>query len=367
MKNTTMFACVLCALNLSFISSVETYATSTGISGRTFKPGSTPGCGGCHGSQSTGTSVTISGVATVAVSSVNAFTVNLSGSSGSNSGIDIAVFRGSLSLSPSSSFLKVLNNELTHTQARPSPASFQFNYTAPTTAGSDTMYATGKGGASSNSWNHASKFVITVVAAPAAPVLVSPLDGATGVSTQPTMTWNAVSGATSYRLQVSTNSSFTTTVFDDASITGTSRQVTPPLANGSMFFWRVGATNIAGTTLSSSRNFTTSLTDVHEIPGVPIGFSLGQNYPNPFNPSTTISYAVSKEARVSVKIYSVAGEAVVTLVQGERSVGYYELSWDGRNESGMRVASGVYLTRMVAEPADRSEGVALARRIIFLK
>lgn len=93
---------------------------------------------------------------------------------------------------------------------------------------------------------------------PSAPTLVSPVNGATGVSTSPTLSWNASSGATSYRAQVSTSSSFSTTVYDQSGMTSTSAMVSG-LAASTTYFWRVNATNAAGTSAwSSTWSFTTS-------------------------------------------------------------------------------------------------------------
>lgn len=89
------------------------------------------------------------------------------------------------------------------------------------------------------------------VTIPAAPVLSSPANGATGVSTSPTLYWNASSGATSYRLQVSTSSSFTTLIVDQSGITTTSKAVTG-LATTMAYYWRVNATNSAGTSAWST-------------------------------------------------------------------------------------------------------------------
>ena len=92
---------------------------------------------------------------------------------------------------------------------------------------------------------------------PAAPTLSSPLDGATGVSTNPTLSWNASSGATSYRVQVSTSSAFTTTVYDQSGIVGTSTNVSG-LAASTVYYWRVNATNAGGTSaFSAVSSFTT--------------------------------------------------------------------------------------------------------------
>ena len=94
-------------------------------------------------------------------------------------------------------------------------------------------------------------------APPAAPTLASPAGGATEVSTSPTLSWNASGGATSYRLQVSTMSNFSTTVYDMSGITGTSSVVTG-LMNNTVYYWRVNASNAVGTSVYSNlRSFTT--------------------------------------------------------------------------------------------------------------
>jgi hypothetical protein len=90
-----------------------------------------------------------------------------------------------------------------------------------------------------------------------APALGSPSNGATGVSRSPTLSWNTVSGATSYRVQVSTGSSFSSTVYDNSSVTGTSVTL-PRLAGRTTYFWHVRAQSSAGaSSYSSARSFRT--------------------------------------------------------------------------------------------------------------
>lgn len=92
---------------------------------------------------------------------------------------------------------------------------------------------------------------------PNAPTNPSPADGATGQSTSPTLSWNASSGATSYALQVSTNSSFSSYVFNQSGLTSTSRQLSG-LINSTTYYWRVSATNSYGTSnFSNIWSFTT--------------------------------------------------------------------------------------------------------------
>jgi hypothetical protein len=83
--------------------------------------------------------------------------------------------------------------------------------------------------------------------------------------------------------------------------------------------------------------------------GEPAQNQLLQNYPNPFNPETWIPYQLSEDSPVSVSIYDTTGKLIRTLSLGFQSAGFYNSReraayWDGRNELGERVASGIYFT-----------------------
>ncbi len=81
---------------------------------------------------------------------------------------------------------------------------------------------------------------------------------------------------------------------------------------------------------------------------VPKEFALEQNYPNPFNPTTTIKYEVPAAAKVVIKVYNMLGQEVRTLVNENKNVGKFGVNWDGKNNLGTQVASGVYLYRLEA-------------------
>ncbi len=86
-----------------------------------------------------------------------------------------------------------------------------------------------------------------------------------------------------------------------------------------------------------------------EINHIPATYELSQNFPNPFNPVTTIRYGLPQAERMTLKIYSVLGEEVATLVNDEqKAAGYHVAIWDGRNKHGISVGSGVYVYRMLA-------------------
>ena len=75
---------------------------------------------------------------------------------------------------------------------------------------------------------------------------------------------------------------------------------------------------------------------------------LHQNYPNPFNPATTVTYSISAECNVTLKIYDISGKCVACLVNKQQEKGSYSVEWNGRDEDGNSVASGIYLYRLEA-------------------
>jgi hypothetical protein len=75
---------------------------------------------------------------------------------------------------------------------------------------------------------------------------------------------------------------------------------------------------------------------------------LYQNRPNPFNPTTTIQFSLAQEGPVRIKIYDVTGKRVKTLVDRTMEAGLHTLSWDGTNDEGNPLGSGVYWSQMTA-------------------
>ena len=81
---------------------------------------------------------------------------------------------------------------------------------------------------------------------------------------------------------------------------------------------------------------------------IPRQFALLQNYPNPFNPETIIEYHVPHRSHVSVTIYNLLGQKVITLVQGEAAAGIHKVIWHGRNRFGRNVGSGLYFYKFAS-------------------
>ena len=70
---------------------------------------------------------------------------------------------------------------------------------------------------------------------------------------------------------------------------------------------------------------------------VPTKYFLSNNFPNPFNPSTTLKYSIPKESAVIIKVYDILGKEIETLVNEEKPIGTYEVTWNAEN-----LSSGVY-------------------------
>jgi hypothetical protein len=81
---------------------------------------------------------------------------------------------------------------------------------------------------------------------------------------------------------------------------------------------------------------------------LPKEFALEQNSPNPFNPSTAIRYSIPEPAKVELRIYNILGQAVKTLVDEEQLPGFYQEVWDGTDERGKNLSSGIYLYQIRA-------------------
>jgi hypothetical protein len=93
----------------------------------------------------------------------------------------------------------------------------------------------------------------------------------------------------------------------------------------------------------------------------PLVFSLGANYPNPFNPTTTIPFTIAEDDFTTLVIYNLAGQKVRELVAGNMRSGAHTVVWDGQNDAGAAVASGVYLSRLEAGESE------MVRRMVLVK
>ncbi|HEX9657082.1 MAG TPA: T9SS type A sorting domain-containing protein [Bacteroidota bacterium] len=94
---------------------------------------------------------------------------------------------------------------------------------------------------------------------------------------------------------------------------------------------------------------------------IPSEYKLEQNYPNPFNPSTTINYDITTSSPVRLEVYNIMGQKVRTLVNDVQAPGRWTVEWNGRNELGATVASGMYFYRL------ETPNVVLTRKMLLMK
>jgi hypothetical protein len=82
--------------------------------------------------------------------------------------------------------------------------------------------------------------------------------------------------------------------------------------------------------------------------GTPGTFALGQNYPNPFNPTTNIHFDLASGENTRLEVIDVMGRVIATLVNDKMAAGSYSATWDGKDQNGTEVGSGVYFYRLSA-------------------
>jgi hypothetical protein len=116
-------------------------------------------------------------------------------------------------------------------------------------------------------------------------------------------------------------------------------------------------------------NITMSPEGVTSVGGgtTPESFSLNQNYPNPFNPSTTISFELPVASRVSLQVFDVLGQQVASLVNNELAQGKVEVVWNGQDNAGRPVASGIYFYRLKATASVGGNEFSSIKKMLLLK
>ena len=194
---------------------------------------------------------------------------------------------------------------------------------------------------------------------PVATTQVAPLNNVREVLLDPTLVWRTASGASTYQMQIATNSLFEASalVYDTGDIADTTFKVAQLEVN-KFYFWRVRAKNRAGeSSWSVSWRFKTiETTGVDGKPTAPSTFALYQNYPNPFNPTTTILFELPKPGMAQLMIYDGLGQEVATLLNEFRPAGRQEVNFYAYD-----FPSGIYYYRL------KFEGQVLTRRLTVLK
>jgi hypothetical protein len=196
--------------------------------------------------------------------------------------------------------------------------------------------------------------------------LISPEHDATLKSKTVVFLWNQASSGQivfplemEYKIYLDTNTDFyDPEIFTDIYDTTYSVE---GLSTSQTYFWKILAKNIEGDSLWSSETFgfyfnPDATQIIQDLLSEAQEFKLFKNYPNPFNPATTIEFNLPITGEVTLKIFNVLGEEVVTLVSGRLSAGSYTYKWDASN-----MASGVYLCRLEAEGFVETKKMILIR------
>lgn len=103
------------------------------------------------------------------------------------------------------------------------------------------------------------------------------------------------------------------------------------------------------------------VTHLDDAEAAPNTFVLQQNFPNPFNPSTTIPYSLAERGKAQLSIYNILGERIRTFDLGTQEAGSYQVTWDGTNQEGKEVASGVYVYKLQVGQGVRARKMVLSR------
>ncbi len=198
---------------------------------------------------------------------------------------------------------------------------------------------------------------------PETPILIAPAHLATNQPLDVLLEWEEAGLADTYYLQLSNNAYFTDPIIEMGEIEETSYRLANLQPNRN-YFWRVGAVNNYGSSgFSVARRFGTGTWVSTEDESAPaLENQLFQNYPNPFNPTTTISFSIKDmDEEISLVIYNTRGQKIRTLYKGMPASSNMNVNWDGKDESGESVSSGIYLYRL------RGESFSHARKMLLSK
>ena len=197
---------------------------------------------------------------------------------------------------------------------------------------------------------------------PDPPSLSSPANAATQSPDAVTVIWHSKIHTATYTLQVSEAADFPDLLVSE---TGTDTTFTfTNLDANTTYYWRVFGTNVAGDgDCSETRKFTTSSSSVDDgkTASIPTSYALLPVYPNPFNPRTMITYHLPEKADVSLIIYNNMGQSIQELVSGLQQAGEYKVAWNGRDDSGTFVSSGLYICHFNAGNRVFTQKVLLMR------
>ena len=104
-----------------------------------------------------------------------------------------------------------------------------------------------------------------------------------------------------------------------------------------------------------------TILNINPAENLPQAFQLKDNFPNPFNPKTTIAYGLPSERSVRIEVINIRGKLVATLIDKSQDAGWYSIQWNGCDNNGVRVSSGVYFYRL------KTEGFESINKMLLVK
>jgi len=195
---------------------------------------------------------------------------------------------------------------------------------------------------------------------PVVPAPILPLNYSENQLQDVTLLWDSNAYATTFRVQVNTDSLFINTAFFyDTIVANTPLHIRPNFLDlGQKYYWRVNASNALGTSgWSTVFSFRVRTTGIKRISSdIPSSYKLLNNYPNPFNPVTKIRLAAPRTGAVTLNIYDITGRKICELLNGQVQAGIYELLFDASE-----LPSGIYLVHMNADGFSAVNKIALVK------
>ncbi len=176
------------------------------------------------------------------------------------------------------------------------------------------------------------------------------------------LTWDAVDAPDLRHFNVyrGTSQDFLTAPENLVGTTETTEFVDQTISQVGEYFYRVSAVDVHGNEGDNSP-VATIILGIEDGIGIPKEFALHRNYPNPFNPVTTIRYDLPEQAMVTIVIYDMLGRQINTLVNKVETAGYKSVVWNGMNQFGQPVGTGVYLYQINAGKFSRTNKMVLMK------
>lgn len=128
-----------------------------------------------------------------------------------------------------------------------------------------------------------------------------------------------------------------------------------------LYFYSVKAVDHSGNESDFSNIANIYISDIYEENGLVTQYYLSQNYPNPFNPQTTIKYGLLRQSHVKITIFDILGHKIKELVNDAQNKGHHQVIWDGKNNFGQVVSTGIYYYKL------ESENYNSMKKMLFIK